>query len=260
LLRVLEWLERRMYAAADHVVTVGGGYRDKLILRGVDPQRIDVIPNGVDLERFLSGADGRSVRERYQLGDRFVCAYLGTIGMGCGLDVALRAAQRLRARGRDDVRFLLVGDGAVREELESRARAEELSAVVFTGRRPKDEMPAFLAATDACLVHLTRTELFKTVLPSKIFEAAAMRKPIILGVEGFAAELVSQAEAGICIQPENEDDLVLAVEKLAADPELARRLGEAGYQRIASRYTYDRLANDYAELLERLLASRGDRL
>src|SRR5262249_55185964 len=147
----------------------------------VDPARITVIPNGVDLALFLAGADGGAVRDRYGLGDRFVCAYLGTIGMGCGLDVVVRAAQLLRERGRDDVRFLLVGDGAVRAELEARARAERLASVIFTGRQPKSEMPAFLAATDACLVHLTRTELFKTVLPSKIFEAAAMRKPIVLG-------------------------------------------------------------------------------
>src|SRR5262249_30662295 len=153
-----------------------------------------------------------------------------------------RAARRLRELGRDDVRFLLVGDGAVREELEAQARAEGLGAVVFTGRQPKSDIPAFLAATDACLVHLTRTDLFKTVLPSKIFEAAAMRKPIVLGVEGFAADLVAQAEAGICMQPENEDELIEATLKLAADPSLAQRLGEAGYERIATRYTYDRLA------------------
>src|SRR6185436_461198 len=166
LLRFLEWLERRMYAAATWIVTVGDGYRAKLVERGIDPARIDVIPNGVDLSVFLAGADGAAVRTRYGLGERFVCAYLGTIGMGCGLDVVLRTAHLLRARGRDDVRFLLVGDGAVREELEARARAEGLLPLVqFTGRQPKGDMPAFLAATDACLVHLTRTELFKTVLP-----------------------------------------------------------------------------------------------
>ena len=223
LLRSLEWLERRMYAAADQIVTVGEGYRDKLVERGVSPERLDVVPNGVDLDLFLAGADGRAVRERYGLAQRFVLAYLGTIGMGCGLDVVLRAARRLHDRGDDGVRFLLVGEGAVREELEAKARAEGLAEVIFTGRQPKSDMPAFLAAADACLVHLTRTELFKTVLPSKIFEAAAMKKPIVLGVEGFASALVSQAEAGICIQPENEDELLEAVEKLAADPSLARR-------------------------------------
>jgi glycosyltransferase involved in cell wall biosynthesis len=249
LLRALEWLEQRMYAAAHRIVAVGDGYRAKLIERGVAPERIEVIPNGVDLALFLAGADGGPVRERYRLGDRFVCAYLGTIGMGCGLDVVLRAAARLREQGRDDVRFLLVGDGAVREELEARARAQGLDAVIFTGRQPKSDVPAFLAATDACLVHLTRTDLFKTVLPSKIFEAAAMQKPILLGVEGFAADLVASAEAGICIQPENEDELLEAVEKLRADPHLGRSLGRQGYERIASRYTYDRLARDYADRL-----------
>lgn len=256
LLRVLEWLELRMYAAASRIVTVGEGYRGKLVGKGVAPSRIDVIPNGVDLEAFLAGADGAKVRERYGLGERFVCAYLGTIGMGCGLDVVLRAARELRDAGRDDVRFLLVGDGAVREELEAQARAEDLTGVVFTGRQPKASMPEFLAAADACLVHLTRTELFKTVLPSKIFEAAAMRKPIVLGVEGFAAELVGEAGAGICIEPENEGELLAAVERLAGDRALARRLGDAGGERIAARYSYDRLAAEYAERLEALLAAR----
>jgi glycosyltransferase involved in cell wall biosynthesis len=254
LLRFLEWLERSMYAAARRIVTVGDGYRDRLIARGVPPERIDVIPNGVDLAQFLAGADGGAIRERYGLGDRFVVGYLGTIGMGCGLEIVLRAARRLRERGRDDVRFLLVGDGAVREELEQRARAEGLAEVQFTGRRPKSEMPAFLAATDACLVHLIRTPLFETVLPSKIFEAGAMRRPIVLGVEGFAAKLVAEAGAGLCIEPENDEQLLEAVDRLAGDPALAHQLGEAGHQRLAARYTYDRLAAEYSELLARVVA------
>ena len=80
-----------------------------------------------------------------------------------------------------------------------------------------------------------------------------MRKPIVLGVEGFAAELVSGAEAGLCIEPENEHALVEAALALAGDPALARRLGESGYQQIATRYTYDRLAREYAALLGLLL-------
>jgi len=252
LLHFLEWLELRMYAAATRIVTVGEGYRGKLVAKGVPASRIDVVPNGVDLAAFLAGADGTKIRERYRLGDRFVCAYIGTIGMGCGLEVVLRAARRLRAAGQDRICFLLVGDGAVREDLEAAARAEGLDSVIFTGRQPKNEMPAFLAATDACLVHLTRTDLFKTVMPSKIFEAAAMRKPIVLGVAGFAADLVGEAGAGICIEPENEDELLAAVDALRSDPALGHRLGDAGYERIATRHSYDRLATEYLALLGRL--------
>ena len=147
----------------------------------------------------------------------------------------------------------MVGDGAVRDELERAARAEGLASVVFTGRLPKSRMPEILAAADACLVHLRRTELFETVLPSKIFEAAAMRRPIVLGLAGFAAELVRGAEAGICVEPENETELLEAVTELADDEALRRRLGAAGYERIAQRYAYAELARRYLGYLEKLL-------
>lgn len=253
LIRFLEWLERRMYAAALAIVTVGDGYRRELEARGVPPERISVIPNGIDGAVFHARPDDGRVREEWQLGRRFVCAYVGTIGMGCGLDVVLRAARRLRAEGRDDIRFLLVGDGAVREELEAQVRAEGLDSVVFTGRLPKARMPEVLAAADTCLVHLTRTPLFKTVLPSKIFEAAAMAKPIVLGVEGFAAELVGRVGAGICIEPENETQLLEAVTRLARDPSLARKLGEAGLEHLGRPYDWSGLAKTYLSKLEGLV-------
>jgi glycosyltransferase involved in cell wall biosynthesis len=253
-IRLLEWLERRMYAAATRIVTVGEGYRRKLAERGVDPGRVELVPNGVDLAMFRGEADGSRVRREFGLGDAFVCAYVGTIGMGSGLDVVLRAGRLLYERGRDDVRLLLVGDGAIRERLEREARAAGLANVVFTGRLDKARMPEVLAAADACLVHLARRELFTTVLPSKIFEAAAMARPIVLGVEGFATELVGGAGAGLLIEPENEAELVAAVLRLADDPALAKRLGEAGRSGIAARYDYDELAGRYADLLGKIAA------
>ena len=249
LLRALAWLERRMYAAATRIVTVAASYQRQLEARGVAAARISVIPNGVDLAMFDPAIDGAALRARFAPNGEFLCSYVGTIGMGCGLAVVLRAARLLRERGRRDVVWLLVGDGAVREELEQQAREAGLESVVFTGRLPKAEMPGVLAASDACLVHLARRELFTTVLPSKIFEASAMEKPIVLGVEGFAAELVSQAGAGLCIEPENEVQLVDAVLRLAGDRELARRLGRAGRERIAQVYDYATLAREYAALL-----------
>jgi hypothetical protein len=253
-IRLLGWLERRMYRAATRIVTVGEGYRRKLAERGVAPERVELVPNGVDLGAFRAGADGSGVRREWGLGGAFVCAYVGTIGMGCGLDVVLRAGRLLRERGRDDIRFLLVGDGAIREGLEREARAAGLTNVVFTGRLDKRRMPEVLAAADACLVHLSRRELFTTVLPSKIFEAAAMARPIVLGVEGFAAQLVASAGAGLCIEPENEEQLVSALLRLADDPALAKRLGDAGRREIAARHDYDDLAGRYADLLGKIAA------
>ncbi len=254
LLRGLGWLERRMYAAATRIVTVGRGYQQQLEARGVSARDISVIPNGVDLGMFDASADGSELRARFAPNGEFLCAYVGTIGMGCGLAVVLRAAEKLREMGRRDVVFLLVGDGAVREDLEREARAAGLDRVVFTGRLPKADMPRVLAASDACLVHLARRPLFRSVMPSKIFEAAAMARPIVLGVEGFAADVVSQAGAGICIEPENAEQLVAAVLRLAADRGLAGALGRAGRERIAAVFDYSELAREYAKLLRGVVA------
>ena len=257
LLRFLGWLERRMYAAATRIVTVGRGYQQELESRGVPAERIAVIPNGVDRDMFDPAADGSELRARFAPQGEFLCSYVGTIGMGCGLSVVLRAAEALREKGRRDVVFLLVGDGAVREDLEREAREAGLDRVVFTGRLPKAEMPKVLAASDACLVHLARRPLFRSVMPSKIFEAAAMAKPIVLGVEGFAAEVVQGAGAGICIEPENAEQLVAAVLRLAADRGLGRSLGRAGYDRIAAAYDYSELAREYAELIRGVVAAEA---
>jgi hypothetical protein len=245
----LEWLERRMYAAADTIVTVGEGYVRKLLERGVVRGKIHVIPNGVDAEQMRGGDEGR-IRQMFELGDRFVCAYIGTIGMACGLHVALEAGQLLKDKGVDDIVFLLVGDGAVRRELEEQARACGLNNVVFTGRLDKEDIPDCLAAADVCLVHLRRCELFKTVMPSKIFEAAAASKPVILGVEGEAAIVVREHEAGVCIEPENAGELVEAVCALKENNERREALGENGASRIVPAYSYDALAKRYLSFIE----------
>jgi glycosyltransferase involved in cell wall biosynthesis len=257
LLRVIEYWERNMYRAATRIVTVGEGYQQQLEARGVESERIDVVHNGVDRKAFAGAGDGSQVRAEFGLGDAFVVSYVGTIGMGSGLDVVLRAARRLESEGRRDIVFMLVGDGAVREQLEQQARAERLDRVVFTGLQDKARIPAILAATDACLVHLTGQDLFRSVLPSKIFESAAMAKPIIMGVRGFAADLVERAEAGICIEPENETELVEAACRLAGDRALARELGESGRERIAAHYDYDDLATRYLAIIRALVPAKA---
>jgi glycosyltransferase involved in cell wall biosynthesis len=249
-IRFLEWLERKMYAAARRIVTVGDGYKEQLVAKGVSADKITVITNGVDREMFRPREPDAELKQTLGLGNSFVCSYVGTIGMACGLDVVLRAAKVLKAKGLTDIRFLLVGDGAVREDLENQARADELDNVIFTGLQPKHRIPAILSITDASLIHLARKQLFESVFPSKLLESFAMAKPIILGVRGYAARLLQEANAGICIEPENERELVDAVGRLAADRNLGARLGLAGYSYVAAHYNLDELAAKYVTLLE----------
>ena len=170
--------------------------------------------------------------------------------MACALDVVLRAAGILKQRKREDIVFLLVGEGATREDLQGEARRLGLDNVVFAGRQDKSRVPHFFSITDVCLIHLKKTDLFATVTPSKLFEAGGMARPVIMGVEGCAAEMVESAHMGLLIEPENENDLVDALLRLADDAVLANALGHDGYDYVVGRFDREKLAEEYLRLIQ----------
>jgi glycosyltransferase involved in cell wall biosynthesis len=234
-----------------------------MIRKGIRPSKVSVVTNGVDVDLFEPRAPDQGLRARLGFSpETFVITFAGTIGMASGLEVALGAARRLREKGRDDIAFLLVGDGAVRAGLEEQARAEGLTNVVFTGLVPRPELPAYLASSDACLVHFRKDDLFGTILPSKFFEDAAMERPILLGFEGDALTMLEEAECGIAFEPSNDEALAAAAERLAAVPaDERRRLGENGRRYVLEHFDRRKLAHDYLEILERVRADhrRGRR-
>lgn len=252
--RALRWLERMettLYRRAKAVVTVGEGYRQRLIGKGVPQEKISVVTNGVSMNPdSVSPQAAAQLRSEWCPKASFVCVYAGTIGMACGLEIVLRAAELLRGRGREDVVFLLVGDGASREQLEKQSEAMSLRNVIFAGLQKREDVAAFLAMADACLVHLRKTDLFTTVFPSKLLDAAALNRPVILGVEGHAAQFVRDAACGICIEPENAEQLADAALKLSADPELRRRLGDNGADYVRRHFDLNLLAQDYLRVLK----------
>jgi glycosyltransferase involved in cell wall biosynthesis len=252
LVLVLEWLEKVMYASAGHIVTVGEGYRRRLLEKKVSAEKISVVMNGVDRERFNPREPDEGLKRQYGVGDKFICSYSGTIGMACGLNIVLDAAQKLKDRGFNDIVFMLVGDGSSRKDLETQAKARQLDNVIFTGRQSKEKMPEYLAISDVCLVHLRKTDLFKTVMPSKIFESSGMAKPIINGVGGFAAEFIETAGSGINIEPENSDQLIDALMLLRNHASLRATYGNAGREYVTANFDRDKLAQDYLKIIDNM--------
>ena len=249
LLKVIGVMEKIMYKSAKHIVTVGDGYVGRLIERGVPEEKISVVMNGVDQTLFYPRPVNHDLLKQYGVDGKFICSYVGTIGMACGLKTVLQAAELLKAQGNDDIRFLLVGDGAVKNELEREAEEKNLHNVVFTGRRPKEEMPEWIASSNVNLVHLIKSDLFTTVMPSKIFESAGCGRPVLMGVDGFAKKLVMDAGMGIDIEPENPVNMVNALLKIAQEPELEKQLGENGLNNIVPKYNRDSQAQKYLDIL-----------
>ena len=256
LLRILTWLARLLYKKADRIIVVTEPFKEYLIhTSSVDKAKIDVIPNGVDLTRLdPETRDGESVRREYGLEGKFIVSYIGGIGAAHGLKTVLEAAARLQEDS--ETVFLLVGDGAEREKLEKASKQRKLKNVVFTGKQPRGKIPGFLRASDVSLVLLRKKEVFKTVIPTKMLEGMGMAKPVILGVEGEATRIVEDAGAGLPITPENPAELVKAISKLKADPTLRANLGERGRKYVERFYDRDKLAADYAYVLEQMAFSQ----
>jgi len=250
-LRLLEYMEQWMYQGAHHIVAVGNGYRANITEKVDMSDRISVITNGVDVRKFVSHEPDPQLRRSWGMANKFVCAYIGTIGMAHGLQVVVKAAEILRRKGRTDIGFLLVGDGSLRGRLADEVKQAGLDEmVVFAGRKPREQIPAILGSSDACLIHLKSCQLFTTVIPSKIFEALAMGRPIIMGVKGESRRIVMEAGAGLEMEPDSPDSLALAVETLADNATLRSQLGRAARGFVAQHYDRNVLANKYLDLLE----------
>ena len=226
LVQATEGLESFMYRKADAVVSVTDSFVSHIAGRDVPESRIHVIKNGVDLSFYNPDVPRDEDAVDSRLKGKTVAAYVGTHGMAHALHTILEAADKLRDR--DDIVFLMVGDGAEKEKLTKMREEMQLDNVIMLDQMPKDAMPSIWAVTDVSLVLLKNEDLFKTVLPSKIVESMAMRRPIVLGVRGEAQALVESADGGICIEPENAAELAEAVVKLADDKALADKYGQSG--------------------------------
>ena len=249
--QMLEKLEVHMYHCADLIVAVGNGYKQNILNKVKKLKIVTVVTNGVDLKLFQPLDTSSKFREQYDLGDRFVCSYVGTIGMAHGLSVVVRAARYLHRINREDIVFCLVGDGADRSSMEAQvAEAGVGSMVVFTGRLPKNDVALAIASSDCLLVHLKKSELFEAVIPSKIFESMAMQRPIIMGVRGESAEIVAKSGTGLPMEPENEQQLLDCLLQLSDNKELYENLCSNGRRFVSEHYSRDKLAAQMLKQIE----------
>lgn len=252
LIRLLHRIEMFLYRDADLIVPVTHAFRDRLVERGIDADKIEVVTNGVDLSAFAPQPKDPDVLAQLGFDGKFVAGYIGTHGLAHGLETLLEAARLLAAdaRGRD-VRLMLLGDGARKKALVEQARAMGLDNVVFVDSVPKRDVAAYWSVLDVTIIHLSRTELFGSVIPSKLFEAMGMGIPVLHGVAGESAGIVRSEGVGEVFEAENAPELVDKLIALRDDPGRRATMREncsAG----ARKYDRTGLARKMSASLERL--------
>jgi len=247
-----------LYRSCDRLVVVTPAFKEYLIEHWrVPAEKIFVVENGVETNVFSRLTPNAAIRRELGAEDKFVVSYIGTIGAAHGLETLLEAASRLQQRA-PNVLFLLVGEGSAKTRIISLARSRGLCNLRFVDQQPRERVPAYIRASDACLVLLRTSELFKTVLPTKMLEFMSCARPVILGVDGHARKVLEEANAGIFITPENPAELADAVLRLATDPALRESLGRNGRQHILHHFSRQDTAKQYLDVLQDLLA-RGER-
>lgn len=248
----LAGIARFLYEKADRIVVVTPAFKEHLIARwGIAGEKMDVVENGVETDLFtpISESADDALRLQLEAESKFIVSYIGTIGNAHGLETLLDAAAMLRQRC-PAVQFLLIGEGAEKERIQGLAQAQRLSNVQFLDQQPREKIPAFIRASDACLVLLKKTDVFKTVIPTKMLEFMSCARPVILGVEGQARQIMEAAGCGLAIEPENAEALAGAIIQLAADRKLGEVLGQKGREYISRNFSRARTAEKYIKLLE----------
>lgn len=254
--RFLERLELFLYRKAARIVTVTHAFRRNLASRGIDPEKIVVVTNGVDVSRFQPRRKDAELAARYGLEGKFVAGYIGTHGMAHALETLLAAAARLRdSTDGERFRLLFLGDGASKPSLMAKARAMGLHNVVFLDSVPKDDVPRYWSLLDTSIVHLKKSALFSTVIPSKLFECMGMGIPLMHGVAGESAEIVKREGAGLVFEPENAAELCNGLQRLAQDRGLYERLRGAALK-AARRYDRTALAREMLDVLAGVTSQR----
>ena len=226
---VCRWTWRR----AAHIVVLSPGFRRLLVERGVPGEKITIIPNWADEQSVVATERPDAMADK----GRFRVLFAGNMGPAQALDSVLDAAALLAAK-RPDIEFCFLGSGLDTDRLKTRVETEGLANVRFLPRVSIGEVGAYLAAADCLLVHLKADPLFAITIPSKTQAYMAAGKPVIMAVEGDAADMVRQSRGGIVVPPEDAPSLAAAVERLAE----TSPSGLAEFGDNARRFYYDHLS------------------
>lgn len=258
LIKLSYWLEKKSYVSANWINVLTPAFEKALIeKKNINPDRISMIPNGADLDIVKPGETNNWVREKHDLGTKFVVTYLGAHGRANHLIQMLESAKILKDKDTDVV-LMLVGDGMEKPMLKEKAKQWGLDNILFVDSVSKSVVVDYIVASNVCTAVLKKIDTFKTVYPNKLFDYMSAQKPVILAIDGVARKLLSDANSGIYVQPENPAQFAQAVLKLKNDKNLCLQYGTNGLEYVRKNFDRKVLADKYLDILnDKVIAEKN---
>jgi glycosyltransferase involved in cell wall biosynthesis len=246
-IRYFEREEKWCYRRASKVVVVTDSFKNTIIQKGIPGHKIEVVKNGVNLDLYHPKQKNSALLKELGLEGKHVLGYIGTHGMAHKLDFIIDCAKKIQLT-HPSFHFLLIGNGAEKNKLLHKVKSENIENVTMLDSVPKNEVENYLSILDAAIINLKKSDLFKTVIPSKIFETAAMQIPILIGVDGEARSIVEKYQAGLFYEPENEQNFIDKAQTLLLYP---KELGKykAGCEKLALAFDRKKLATNMLNII-----------
>ncbi len=249
LFKFLQWWEKKFYKSAEKIVVNAKGIGKRLTKeKGVPEDKIKFLPNGAEIEMFDPQAQGKKLNQEFNIKNKYVVLFTGLIGLAQDPEVIVKAANILK--NEKEIFFLIVGDGPKRKECLELIDKYNLENIIMPGSYPREEMPKFVARADACLATHKKDDLFKDVIPSKIFDYMAGARPIIINSQGEGVRIVKEAECGINIPPASPQEMADAILNLYHDFAKARDYGKNGRKYAEKNFAKKKIAEKLHDLLE----------
>ncbi|MDD4820650.1 MAG: glycosyltransferase family 4 protein [Flavobacteriales bacterium] len=253
IIRYFEKEEKWCYNSASHIVVVTDSFQKKLIEKGISAEKISVVKNGANMELYQRQPKNMKLKNDLGLEGKNIIGYIGTHGMAHKLDFILKCASH---QNNNNIHYLFIGDGAEKENLLKIKDELHLTNVTMLPSVPKEQVKEYLSIMDIALINLKKSDLFTTVIPSKIFESAAMGIPMLMGVEGEAKGIIEKYHAGVCFEPENEEDFLNKQKQLLDDTAFYAEC-QIGCEKLALDFDRKKLAAKMLEIITTLVPTKG---
>jgi len=231
--KVLDLLADFIYKKSYKINVVTKMKKEKLIRKGIKEEKINYISNGFDKE-FLENPIDKEIINEFSLKDKFVLIYVGTIGLAQGLDIILDAANDLK--NHDNIKFLIIGDGLEKDDLQKKAKQLNLNNLNFLGIYPHEKIYTFLKYSDVSIIPL-RNENLKDSVPSKLFESLGAGCPVILSAVGESLSILKESNGGLSIDPGDSKALTDSILKLYNNEDLRKKMSKNGQKYVLNNFT-----------------------
>lgn len=245
-------LERFVYQKASALTVIAWRMRERLLQKGVPDDKVQVIPNFVDVSDLSPLPKVNKFSLKYSLHDKFVVSYAGNLGPAQGLEHFIDAAKLLRDEA--SIRFLMMGDGILSEVLQQRIGKFDLSNFIFLPYQPYSLMAQAYAASDLCLVPQAAETGFEAV-PSKVYRIMACARPVLAATDSRSdlARLIIDAGCGAIVPPGSAEAIADVIRHVHRNPEKWQNMGLAGRDHVVDHYARKTVTDQYHELIERLV-------